>query len=301
MKLKEVLDKTTQFFKDKNIESPRLDAELLLAHGLKLQRIQLYLKFDQPLTDGELVTCRELVRRRALGEPVAYILGVKDFYGFSFQVNSAVLIPRPETEHLVEAALEWVKEQGFSQDDHKMNSYNIVDLGSGSGCIGLTLLKKIPQAKLVAVDISEKALEIAKVNAEALEVVDRVRFVNRDAGNVNEVLAALKDFTGTNKIHILVSNPPYIALEDKDVEENVKKFEPEIALFAQENGLKFLRDWSQKYRLYLNEKAIVLMETGMTQGPAMQKHFEDLGVFNKVDVIKDLAGLDRVIRGSKYG
>jgi release factor glutamine methyltransferase len=106
MKLKEVLDKTTQFFKDKNIESARLDAELLLAHGLKLERIQLYLKFDQPLSEAELATCREFVRRRVLGEPVAYILGTKGFYGYSFHVNSAVLIPRPETEHVVEAALE---------------------------------------------------------------------------------------------------------------------------------------------------------------------------------------------------
>ncbi|MGZ3743121.1 MAG: peptide chain release factor N(5)-glutamine methyltransferase [Pseudobdellovibrionaceae bacterium] len=297
MKLKEILDKTTQFFKDKKIESPRLDAELLLAYGLNLQRIQLYLKFDQPLTEAELSICRELVRRRVQGEPVAYILGAKEFYGFNFKVNSAVLIPRPETEHLVEAALEWALEQ----DDYKTYAYNIIDLGSGSGCIGLTLLKKLPQAKLIAVDVSEKALEVAKVNAKALEVADRVRFVNKDAGDVNGVLAELKDFTNTGKIHILVSNPPYIAPEDKNVEENVKKFEPEIALFAEENGLKFLREWSQKYSPFLDTKAIALMEMGMSQGSAMKKHFENLRVFNKVDVIKDLAGLDRVIRGIKNG
>lgn len=286
MKLKEILDKTTQFFKDKNIDSPRLDAELLLAHGLKLtERMQLYLKFDQPMGEAELATCRELVRRRVQGEPVAYILGSKYFFGYNFIVNSDVLIPRPETEHIVEAALEWAQDKEFA--------YNIVDLGSGSGCVGLTLLKKLPNANLVAVDASEKALEVAKANAEALGVADRVRFVNADAADVSKV--------GTGEIHILVSNPPYIASDDKDVEENVKKFEPEIALFAPENGLKFLRDWSQKYASFLSDKAIVLMEMGMSQGPAMKTHFEGLGVFNKVDVIKDLASLDRVIRGVKNG
>lgn len=293
MKLKEVLDKTTQFFKEKNIETPRLEAELLLAHGLRLERMQLYLKFDQPLGEAELATCRELVRRRVQGEPAAYILGSKYFYGYNFAVNSAVLIPRPETEHIVEAALDWAQD--------KDASYTIVDLGSGSGCIGLTLLKKLPNAKLVAVDTSDKALEVAKTNAITLEVSDRVQFINSDAANAVLVLATVKEFTGSPEIHILVSNPPYIASDDKDVEENVKKFEPEIALFAPENGLKFLRDWSQKYSSSLSDKAIILMEMGMTQGAAMKSHFQGLGIFNKVDVIKDLANLDRVIRGVKNG
>ncbi len=297
MTLKEILDKTTQFLKDKKFESARLEAELLLAHGLKLQRIQLYLKFDQPLAEAELAVCRELVRRRIQGEPVAYILGAKDFYGYSFQVSPAVLIPRPETEHLVESALAWAKEQNPDKDV----AYSIVDLGSGSGCIGLTLLKKLPLAKLVAVDISKNALEVAKANAEALEVVDRVRFVNTGAEDVNGVLTAIDEHTGAVKIHILVSNPPYIASQDTALEENVKKFEPEIALFAEENGLGFLRDWSEKYGPFMSDNAIFLMEMGMTQGPVMKKHFEGLGVFNKVDILKDLANLDRVIRGVKNG
>lgn len=293
MKLKEVLDKTIQFFKDKNTDSPRLDAELLLAHGLGIQRIQLYLKFDQPLSDVELANCRELVRRRVQGEPVAYILGTKEFYGYNFQVNSAVLIPRPETEHIIEEVLNWASD--------KETSYTMVDLGSGSGCIGLTLLKKLPQAKLVAVDLSEKALEVAKTNADALEVSDRVEFVLADAGDTGKVMSAVKSFTGQEKIQILVSNPPYISHDDKDVEENVKKFEPDTALFAPENGLKFLQSWSRNYGPFLDQNSITLMEMGMTQGPEMKKHFESLGIFNQVDIIKDLANLDRVIRGVKNG
>lgn len=285
MKLKEVLDKTTQFFKDKKVDSPRLDAELLLAHGLGLQRIQLYLKFDQPLSEDELAKLRELVRRRVQGEPVAYILESKEFFGYSFKVNSAVLIPRPETEHIVEAALEWIKQ-------NPQENYNIVDLGTGSGCIGLTLLKKLPNSRLIAIDISEDALRVARENAVALEVAERVQFIQADA-------SALE--MQPPSIDILVSNPPYISSEDQDVEENVKKFEPETALFAKEQGLRFLYEWSAKYAPQLNEKAIVLMEMGMTQGSQMQKHFEELKVFSKVDIIKDLASLDRVIRGVKNG
>ncbi len=286
MKLKEVLDKTTQFFKDKKLESPRLDAELILAFALKLERIQLYLKFDQPLSEQEMNTCRELVRRRAQGEPVAYILGSKEFYGYSFRVGPAVLIPRPETEHIVESALEWAKTQ---RNDH---AFNILDLGTGSGCIGLTLLKKLPMSRLIAVDISEPALEIAKANAESLSVADRVQFLCADVSRLDMEIP---------KIDILVANPPYIASDDLDLEENVKKFEPENALFADENGLGFLRKWSKKTVPFLNEDAIVLMEMGMNQGADMTEHFKSLGVFSKVDVIKDLAGLDRVIRGVKNG
>ena len=125
MKLKEILERTTTFFKDKKFPSPRLDAELLIAHGLKIERIQLYLRFDQPMAEEELVLLRELVRRRGQGEPVAYILGYRDFYKFRFAVSPVVLIPRPETEHVVEEALSWAKDNG------PING--IVDLGCGSG------------------------------------------------------------------------------------------------------------------------------------------------------------------------
>jgi release factor glutamine methyltransferase len=293
MKLKEVLDKTTQFFKDKHIESARFESEIILAHALKLQRIQIYLKYDQPLSDEEMSACRDLVRRRVQGEPVAYIFGEKDFYGYPFKVNSSVLIPRPETEHVVESALEWA--------DGPDEKFTIVDLGTGSGCIGLTLLKKLTQSQLIAVDISDKALEIAAANAKALEVSDRVRFLKADAGNTEAVIAAVKGFTGAENIQILVSNPPYIGKHDKDIEENVKKFEPDIALFAEQDGLALLQTWSRSYAPYLSDEAIVLMEMGMTQGPAMKSHFQSLGVFQTVDIVKDLAKLDRVIRGVKNG
>lgn len=289
MKLKEVLDKTTAFFKDKKLDTPRLDAELLLSHGLKLDRIQLYMKFDQPLSDEELAVCRELVRRRSQGEPVAYIQGNKEFYGLNFEVNSHVLIPRPETEHIIDEALKWAPD--------KDRELKILDLGTGSGCVGLTLLKKFPHARLVSVDISDEALKVAQRNAESLGVQDRVCFVHADAGNTDVVLQNYQDFMGQSNIDILVSNPPYIANEDPLVEKDVRKFEPHTALFAADDGLALLKVWSTQYSPKLSHPGLLLMEMGMSQGPIMSEHLEKLGMFNEVRVIKDLSGHDRVLRG----
>lgn len=293
MKLKEVLDKTIAFFKDKKFETPRLDAELLIAHGLKLERIQLYMKYDQPLNETELATCRELVRRRITGEPVAYILGYRDFFGHRFEVNSATLIPRPETEHLVEEV------QKFAKDKDK--AWTVLDLGCGSGCIGLSILMELPLAKLITVDVSAKALEVARRNAESLGVLDRVQFIEADAGNADLVMESFKKFMGQDALDILVSNPPYIADGDPGVEENVKKFEPNSALYAEENGLALLKSWSSSYVGFLSPAALVVMEMGLTQGSEMKTHFEKLGPFNEVRVIKDLSGHDRVIYGVKRG
>lgn len=285
MKLKEVLDKTTAFFKDKKFDSPRLDAELLLAHGLGIERIQLYLKFDQVLSEVELQKCRELIRRRKTGEPVAYIVGYKDFYGLRFAVNNSVLIPRPETEHVVEAALAWAKD--------KSKEYNVLDLGSGSGCIGQTILRHLPKATLTALDISEKSLLVAKQNAEMLKCLDRVQFIEGDAEKVSEMVSASYD--------IIVANPPYIDPLDILVEENVKKFEPELALFSAGKGLHGLKTWSALYKNHLAAHSAMIMEMGYDQGPAMKAHFESLGIFQEVRVIKDLSGHDRIIYGVKNG
>jgi protein-(glutamine-N5) methyltransferase, release factor-specific len=293
MKLKEVLDKTTAFFRDKKIETPRLDAELLFSFSLKMDRIQLYMKFDQPLAEPELAKLRELVRRRAQGEPVAYIVGTKDFFGEKFKVSPAVLIPRPETEGVVEEALAWAKTHPEAN--------TILDLGAGTGCLGLSILKKLPDAKLVSVDVSADALAIAKENAESLGLSDRVRFVHCDAGNAEEILKAYKDFMGQTTIDILVSNPPYIAEDDSAVEEGVKKFEPHLALYAKEDGLALLKNWTRSYGPYLSQQSICLMEMGMSQGSAMKDYYYSLGYFSESRVIKDLSGLDRIICGVKHG
>jgi len=282
MKLKEVLDKSIQFFKDKKFESARLDAELLIAHALKLERMQLYLKFDSPLTEKEISDCREVVRRRSQGEPVAYITEEKGFYGLNFKVGSGVLIPRPETELLVELSLEFIK-------NNKIEGPRILDLGAGTGCVGFSILKNIPLAKLVSVERSEVAFNYLKKNAELLQLNDRAELILQ---NVNDL-----DPAKLGRFDLILSNPPYIAQNDPETEAMVKKFEPSEALFAEQQGFELLKAWSKNFIGLLNQPGLMAFEMGHQQGPEMKKHFQSLNLFSTVDVIKDLAGLDRVIKG----
>lgn len=281
LKLKEVLDKTIIFFKEKKIETARLDAEILISSALSLNRIDLYLKFDQPLSESEASKCRDFVRRRAGGEPVAYIIGEKHFAGHKFFISTGVLIPRPETELLYEAAIQWI-ENHFSAE----TPFHVVDLGSGSGCISLSLLKKYPQAQATLVDISESAITCAKKNADLLGVSERVQFLNQDAMSVD---------AASHSIDVLISNPPYIAHGDVNVEESVKKYEPHIALYADQDGLEKIKSWSTHFKNKLKSKSFVGFEFGHKQGSQVLKHFqEDLG-FLTAKIIKDYSGHDRHI------
>lgn len=281
MKLKEVLDKSIQFFKDKKLESARLDAELLIAHALKLERMQLYLKYDSPLTEKEISDCREVVRRRSQGEPVAYITEDKGFYGLNFHVGRGVLIPRPETELLVELALEFIK-------SNKIESPRVLDLGAGTGCVGFSVLKNNLQATLVSVERSEAAFSYLKKNAEALELTPRSELLFKNVNDLNP--AELGQFD------IILSNPPYIAKDDVQTEAMVKKFEPGEALFAEKQGYELLMAWSKMFAPALKSTGLMAFEMGHLQGPEMKKHFQSLNLFSTVEVIKDLSGLDRIVK-----
>lgn len=292
MKLKEVLDRTVQFFKDKKIETARLDAELLIAHGLKLkQRIDLYLKFDQPLSEAELAECRELVRRRSQGEPVAYILQKKGFMHWDFYVDSRVLIPRPETELLVEEVIQWAQLQNLTK-------LKILDLGTGSGCVGLSLLKQFPESELWAVDASAGAIEVARRNAVDLGVGERVHFIQGDAGDIDSI----KRKVGTTiSFDAIVSNPPYIDEKDAHVEEMVRKFEPAQALFALDEGFRDLKDWSTGYAPLMCLRSMMVFEMGSRQADIMKSHFKNINLFSKIYTVKDLSGYERHIVGVKNG
>lgn len=289
MKIQEILEKTTQFFKDKQIPNPRLDAEILISEILNLERIQLYLKFDQPISEEEKSRSREWVMRRSKGEPVAYIIGKKAFYENIFSVDRNVLIPRPETEQMVELVLEWTKGQNL-QD----SQLRILDIGCGSGCIGLSLLKKMPKSQLFSIDVSSGALSCAKNNAQKLNVLERVQFLQADA----EVdFEKVKQAIGGTKINLIVANPPYIDLMDPQVDKHVREYEPEIALFSKDKGLHALKTWTQNYVSLLDAPGLCIMEMGFQQGLEMRKFYENLKVFDSVAVKKDLADLDRMILG----
>lgn len=303
MRLKEVFEKTVAFFKEKKvIHTPRLDAELIISYALNCSRMDIYLKYDQPLTESEVNKCRELVMRRSQGEPLAYICGEKEFFGFPFNVNKSVLIPRPETEHIIEKAEEWVNNLSLNVLNIQINpmEIHILDLGTGSGCIAISLAKRIPNARILGVDISNEAINLARENAEINGVSDRVSFIQADASNTREMSQFILNFF-KGKIDILVSNPPYISIDDLRVEASVKKYEPHEALFAKNEGLFFLLEWSAGYVDYLNKHSICLFEFGCGQSLKLKKHFENLGVFEKIEILKDLSGKDRIICGEKNG
>ncbi len=282
MKLNEVLTKSIQFFKDKKIETARLDAEILISHALKIPRIQLYVKYDQPLSENEITLCRELVRRRSLGEPVAYITEDKGFYGLNFKVKSGVLIPRPETELIVDEVLADHKKKSASE------TVRVLDLGSGTGCIGLSIIKNIPQSKLITIEKSQTAFEILIENIKCLELTDRVQAIHGDVLKV--------DLSEFEKIDYIVSNPPYIDENDKQTEQFVKKYEPHEALFASDLGLSDIKSWAAHYNHLVKPDGLVLFEMGYQQGSVIKAYFENLKKFKTVDVIKDLSGLDRIIK-----
>lgn len=290
MTIKEVLDKTITFFKAKGFHSARLDAELIISHGLGLERLQLYLKFDQPLKDPELEKLRELVKRRTTGEPIAYILGKKEFYKNSFVVNKAVLIPRPETETLVEMAADFIGSK------KSLDSFQVLDIGGGSGCIGISLAKEFPEIKITIIEKSSEAADVIRENM-VLNQVSNVTVYNLDADDIEGFVEAYAN--GHPAFDLIVSNPPYIDVEDKEVEENVRKFEPQDALFAEDKGYIFLKNWANKYSTLLNENGMMIFEMGYTQGNSILEHLTKLNIFKSVKIKKDLASMDRFIEMAK--
>lgn len=286
MILKQVLDKTTQFFKEKKIPTARLDAEILLSHTLGFKnRVEIYLKFDRPMSEADLAQCREVVRRRSQGEPVAYILGQRDFYENSFSVGPGVLIPRPETELIVEQALRWIADQNLQEP-------KILDIGAGTGCIGLSIVAKISQSKLTAIEKSPTAIEYAKLNAKKLDLDGKVDIL---LGDAQEILHS--SGLSAEKFNIVVANPPYISPNDPQVEEFVKKFEPAEALFAEKEGLLLIEQWVGSLKNHLTRPAMVMFEMGKDQGAAVMGLFKQTQLFDEVVVQKDLAGLDRFVVG----
>ncbi len=288
MQVKEILQKTTDFFRNKGFESPRLETELLISSALHWERMKLYLNHEQPLTEAEVSACREFVRRRAAGEPVAYIVGSKGFYKHSFKVTPAVLIPRPETETLVDDAITWAKK-------HSPEA-RIVDLGTGSGCIGISLLAELPQTQLLAIDISDAALEVAQMNATEIGVIDRATYLVKDAATLQP--SDLKMTIG-DLADIILANPPYIAEDDPDVQDSVKKFEPAQALFSDDHGFADIKAWCATAARISKPGAFIMFEIGHEQGAKALQIFESNGGFENVTMGKDLAGLERFIRATR--
>lgn len=273
----EIIRRTTEFLASRGVESPRLSAEHLVGHALGLNRMRLYLEFERPLTEPELVCIRPLVKRRSQREPLQHILGEVDFAGVRLKVDRRALIPRPETELLVEVVASWAVENPPVA--------RIADLGTGTGAIALGLAERLPSVTVLAVDREDAALTLARENGAARSCGARVEFVRSDW--FTAMPAAPYD--------IIVSNPPYLSeAELVDVAPEVRDFEPRSALVAAEDGLGDLLKIISGAGEHLRRGGLLALETGPSQHAALIAAATAAG-YSKVESRRDLAGRDRFI------
>lgn len=277
--VRRVLEWTIPHLKAHGSESPRLDAEILLAHARGCPRIQLYTNYDEPLTEGQRAVMRDLVQRRAAAEPVAYLVGHREFFGLDFRVSRDVLIPRPDTETLVVAGLEFLATRPQPR---------VLDVGTGSGCIAISLAVNAPNAILVATDQSAAALEIARENAARHGVDDRIRFVE---GDLYAPLSVSEPFD------LIVSNPPYIASAEIDtLAPDVRLHEPRAALDGGPDGLAIIRRLLADARAFLSPAGGLLIEISSEQAESVTQLLAASGAFEDIRVIHDLSRQPRVVQ-----
>ena len=274
----EVLKAASERLSAAQIDNPRLDSEILLAHVLNCRRLSLYVDSQRILPTNSILKFNELINQRLNGLPVAYIVGSKDFFGLNFAVNQNVLIPRPETEILAEYVGEYLR--GLDCD------VNFADLGTGSGAIAISILKFVKNSRAAAVDISAEALEVAKFNASKFYVEDRIKFYCGD------LFAPLKG----QKFNSIVSNPPYIPISElKTLQAEVKR-EPQAALDGGDDGLSFYRRILSDAPRFLLSGGLLAVEIGINQASAVKNLFTQAN-FAEITILNDLAGLERVVAG----
>ncbi len=277
----ESINLSTEFLKKKGIESPRVNAELLLAKILNCKRLDLYLAFDRPLNEDETNLYREFIRRRSKYEPLQYITGSVEFYGLEFNVNPSVLIPRPETEIIVEKIIE---------ENRDKTNLKILDVGTGSGIIAVCLAKYLPDSKVTAVDLSNDALTAAKNNAGLNAVEDKIKFYQTDI---------FKDEIPESELDIIVSNPPYISNEEfPALQPELRIFEPRAALTDESDGLSFYRAIAKIGKHKLKECGKIYFEVAQYQSDKVKSILEEAG-FKNIKCQKDYLNIERVVYGEK--
>jgi release factor glutamine methyltransferase len=276
---------TTRHFLEKQVDEARLQVEYMLADVLNLNRMDLYLNFDRPITPTELETFRKYCKRKLNGEPLQYILGNQDFMGLSFKTDARGLIPRPETELIIEEIVNAVSAKN-------MASPRILDIGTGSGCIAITLAKLIQDSRLLAVDVSDEALALAKENAARLSMSNSVQFECLD------VLNKTFPTSFTEEFDVIVSNPPYIPIREKsELQVEVRQFEPSIALFV-EDGLEFYHKITSDAKDMLSSGGLLVFEIHCEAKDEMESILNQ-HEFRSVTFKKDYSGLYRVALAEK--
>ncbi|MCE2502846.1 MAG: peptide chain release factor N(5)-glutamine methyltransferase [Chlorobi bacterium] len=265
----------TSYFREKRIDSPRLTIELMLAHILNLKRFDLYVQFDRPMLEDELLKLRSMVKQRVAREPLQYILGEAEFHGRRFSVRPGVLIPRPETELLVDEALRRTK------------SLRCLDVGTGSGCIAITISLERPETEVVAIDLSEEAIEIALENAERLKA-GLIDFQNIDFFD-DEAVKSLGSFD------LIISNPPYVSTNEmSELQIEVRDYEPRIAVIDGNDGLSFYRRLVELAPVLLRREGEIFLELGYGTANAVRQMFEKGGF--QVEIYSDYDRIERILR-----
>lgn len=281
--IKKILNIATQYLKRKKIDNPRLTAEILLSFILGLERIDLYLNYSMPLNKKEIKDYWAVIKRRAKGEPIQYITGKKEFWSLEFDVNIGVFIPRPETEILVEYALEIAK---------KIKNPIILDLGTGCGAIAIAIAKEIRNAKIWATDISDEAIRIAIFNAKKHNVLQKIRFLQ---GDLWEPLRNIK-----TKFHLIVTNPPYVAKEDYgNLPVEVREWEPKIALNGGPGGISIIKRIIKEAHRFLYPEGWIIMEVSPEQTITAMDLLKDTGKFKNIKRIKDYSHRFRIVKACK--
>ena len=282
--VRELMKSAMEHLQRNGFEDARLNVELLLAHALDLQRIQLYLHFDRPLTSEELKQFRALYERRLKREPVQYIIGSTSFMGLHFTVDSRVLIPRPETETLIEQAI--LLCQRYPSD----SPIQVLEVGTGSGNIAVSIAKYIKHAHVTAIDISKDALNVAEENARKHSVDSQIQFLEIDVfDRVEEVFR--------KRFDLLVSNPPYVPKDEwEQLQMEVRDFEPSVALTDGKDGFKFYHRLIGVIPALLKSGGGIVLEVGFNQAEKVARELQNIGI-DQLHITNDLQGIPRVVSG----
>ena len=279
--IQKLLSWVTEYFTGKGVDSPRLSAEWLLCYVLGIKRIELYTQFNKVVGQEQLLQLHELVKRAGTHEPIAYLTGKKEFYSLEFEITKDCLIPRPETELLVECAIEFLRTRNGEQF--------ICDLCTGSGCVAIAIARNFANCRIVATDISDAALAIAEKNVAKHGLMNRIKLLQGDL--FEPVIAGL----GPAKFDLIVCNPPYVSEPDYEkLATNVKNFEPKSALAAGKDGLDIIKKIIADANQHFKPAGTLMLEIGNEQGNAVQKLLETAGHFSDVKIERDYSNLDRV-------
>jgi release factor glutamine methyltransferase len=284
--IQKLLNWIVEYLTSKCIDSPRLSAELLLTHVMGLKRIELYTQYDKPVVKEQLDNLRDLVKRAGQNEPVAYLVGKTEFYSLEINVTPDCMIPRPETELLVERAIEFLRT--------RRNTQFVCDLCTGSGCIAVAIAKNYSDVHIIATDICDAALAVAAGNIEKHQLKDRITLLQGDL--FDPIISGLD----VDKFDLIVCNPPYVSTaEYEKLDKNVQDYEPKVALFAGVDGLDIYRRIIEKADQFLKPDAALILEIGYAHGSAVRELLEQTGTFAEIKIEKDLHNNDRIATAKK--